>query len=179
MPSQFELEESSLLASARLAQVRVVAGDIFSSRAQTLVNPVNTKGVMGAGLALEFKRRYPQMFEDYRRRCTAGELRLGEPYLWKPAPEQLELGSADQPADERWIVNFPTKDHWRDPSRLQDILAGLDSLAAQIPAWGVRSLACPALGCGLGGLDWAAVGPLVQARLARCGIPAELFAPSN
>lgn len=178
LPSPFELEDSSLLASARRAQVRVVDGDLFTSRAQTLVNPVNCVGAMGKGLALEFRRRFPDMFADYRSRCANGQVRLGEPYLWRPVPDQLPLGSGAAPTADPWVINFPTKGHWRDPSRLQDIVDGLDHLAAHAGRWGVMSLACPALGCGLGGLDWQTTRPMIEQRLMRCGIPVELFAPA-
>jgi O-acetyl-ADP-ribose deacetylase (regulator of RNase III) len=90
--------------------VEVVTGDLFTSGAQTLVNAVNCRGVMGKGLALTFKRRYPEMFQDYKERCERGELCLGEPYLFhRPAPPH--------------ILNFPTKDHWRSPARLDSISA--------------------------------------------------------
>ncbi len=87
-------------------------GDLFDSGAQTLVNTVNTVGVMGKGIALEFKRRYPDMFADYQRRCAEGAVRLGEPYLWRGLLEP-------------WIVNFPTKEHWRSASRIDDVERGL------------------------------------------------------
>jgi hypothetical protein len=98
-----------------------VSGDIFTSRAQTLVNTVNCVGVMGKGIALEFKKRYPAMFEDYVARCRLGQVRLGEPYLFR------DLGGA-------MILNFPTKDHWRSPSRLKDIDEGLEYFASTPPA---------------------------------------------
>jgi hypothetical protein len=87
---------------------RALIGDLFASQAQTLVNTVNCVGVMGKGVALEFKKRWPAMFEDYRRRCDAKQVRLGEPCLYRDAS-----GTS--------IVNFPTKDHWRSPSRVADI----------------------------------------------------------
>jgi O-acetyl-ADP-ribose deacetylase (regulator of RNase III)/uncharacterized protein YwgA len=139
-------------------------GDLFESGAQTLVNTVNTVGVMGKGVALEFKRRFPEMFADYQRRCRAGEVRLGEPYLWRGLIEP-------------WVVNFPTKDHWRSVSRLADIEQGLTYLAGHIAEWGVASLAVPPLGAGSGGLDWATVGPTIYRHLERLPIPVILYAP--
>ena len=139
-------------------------GDLFESGAQTLVNTVNTVGVMGKGVALEFKRRFPEMFADYQRRCHAGEVRLGEPYLWRGLIEP-------------WVVNFPTKDHWRSVSRLADIERGLTYLAGHIAEWGVTSLAVPPLGAGSGGLDWATVGPAIYRHLERLSIPVILYAP--
>src|SRR5262245_32555101 len=98
-----------------MAVKNVVEGDLFASSAQTWVNTVNTVGVMGKGVALEFKKRFPTMYEDYLRRCARGEVKLGRPYLFR----QL-VGP--------WIVNFPTKGHWRAVSRLSDIVDGLDYL---------------------------------------------------
>lgn len=146
--------------------VIIVQGDLFASPMQTLVNPVNCMGVMGAGLALAFKERFPAMYADYRRRCLAHQLHLGAPYLY-PLPTLP------------WVLNFPTKHHWRNRSHLDDILQGMDYLASHYAAWGITSLALPALGCGRGGLDWDVVGPLLLARCAAFAIPIEVYAPFN
>jgi O-acetyl-ADP-ribose deacetylase (regulator of RNase III)/uncharacterized protein YwgA len=138
--------------------------DLFESRAQTLVNTVNCVGVMGKGVAEQFKRRFPNMFDDYKSRADRKAVRLGEPYLYRGSP-------AIQ------IVNFPTKDHWRSPSRLADIERGLDYLAAHTAEWGVTSLALPPLGCGNGGLEWSEVGPLIYRKLHNLPIDIEVFAP--
>jgi O-acetyl-ADP-ribose deacetylase (regulator of RNase III) len=106
------------------------------ARTQTLVNTVNCVGVMGKGIAATFKKRYPAMFDDYVRRCEHGEVRLGEPYLWT--------------GTEPWVLNFPTKDHWRSVSRLEDIERGLEYLVEHYQQWGIQSLAVPPLGCGRG-----------------------------
>jgi len=143
---------------------RALIGDLFASRAQTLVNTVNCVGVMGKGLALEFKKRFPRMAEDYVRRCERGDVRLGCPYLYSDVSGLR-------------IVNFPTKDHWRSPSRLADIERGLDFLAAQVAEWGIESIAMPPLGCGNGGLEWSEVGPLIYRRLHRLPIDVEVYAP--
>jgi O-acetyl-ADP-ribose deacetylase (regulator of RNase III)/uncharacterized protein YwgA len=143
---------------------RALIGDLFESQAQTLVNTVNCVGVMGKGVAEQFKRRYPQMFEDYKRRVDRKAVRLGEPYLYR-AP------SGDQ------IINFPTKGHWRSPSRLSDIERGLDYLVAHLAEWGVASLALPPLGCGNGGLDWSEVGPLIYQKLHAVPLDVEVYAP--
>jgi len=143
---------------------RVLIGDLFDSRAQTLVNAVNCAGVMGKGIAEQFKRRFPAMFEDYRRRSKRKQVRLGEPYLYRDS-------SGVQ------IVNFPTKGHWRSPSRLADIERGLDHLARHAVEWGITSLALPALGCGAGGLQWSEVGPLIYHKLDKLPIDIELYAP--
>lgn len=91
--------------------ITVVRGDLFKSKAQTLVNTVNCVGVMGKGIALGFKKQFPEMFADYVRRCEAGEVRVGQPYLYR---------SLLPP----WVLNFPTKDHWRSVARLSDITKG-------------------------------------------------------
>jgi O-acetyl-ADP-ribose deacetylase (regulator of RNase III)/uncharacterized protein YwgA len=147
--------------------VTVRKGDLFDSGAQCLVNTVNTVGVMGKGIALQFKKRFPRMFADYKARCDRGEVRLGEPYLYR------EL------FDTPWVINFPTKDHWRSQSKLSDIEAGLEYLEAHIADWGVESLAVPPLGCGEGGLEWRVVGPKLYEHLHRLPIPVTLYAPFN
>jgi len=144
--------------------VRVLVGDLFASQAQTLVNTVNCVGVMGRGIALGFRKRFPAMFEDYVDRCNAAEIELGQPYLYR---------SLLQP----WILNFPTKDHWRSVARLEDIVAGLDHLQAHYRTWGITSLAAPPLGCGEGQLEWRIVGRELYRRFSNLDIPVELYAP--
>lgn len=144
--------------------VKVLIGDIFKSDAQTLVNTVNAVGVMGKGIALGFKKRFPDMYEDYARRCERREVRLGQPYLYRRAIPPN-------------IINFPTKDHWRGVSRLSDIVAGLKYLEAHIHEWDLTSLAVPPLGCGEGQLEWRVVGKTLYRHLMRLNIPVELFAP--
>lgn len=139
-------------------------GDLFASGAQTLVNTVNCVGVMGKGVAAEFKKRFPPMMEDYVGRCERGEVRLGEPYLY------TDLTGTR-------IVNFPTKDHWRSTSRLADIESGLRYLADHVAAWGITSLALPPLGCGNGGLAWSEVGPLIHRELHVLPVNVTVFAP--
>jgi O-acetyl-ADP-ribose deacetylase (regulator of RNase III) len=139
-------------------------GDLFASGAQTLVNTVNCVGVMGKGVALEFKRRFPGLFEDYAARCQTGSVRPGEPYLYEDLFETR-------------ILNFPTKDHWRSPSRFSDIERGLDRFVEQYQTWGITSIAFPPLGCGNGGLSWADVGPLMYRKLHSLPIDIQVFAP--
>src|SRR5438128_8176328 len=127
--------------------------DLFESNQQTLVNTVNTVGVMGKGVALGFKERFPEMFADYARRCALGQVKLGEPYLYRRAIPP-------------WIINFPTKEHWRGGARLDAIVAGLQLLQREYSTWGVTSLAVPPLGCGEGGLDWRVVGPTLYRALS-------------
>jgi uncharacterized protein YwgA/O-acetyl-ADP-ribose deacetylase (regulator of RNase III) len=144
--------------------VKVLIGDIFRSDGQTLVNTVNMVGVMGKGIALGFRKHFPEMYEDYVRRCAKHEVRLGRPYLYRRAIPPN-------------IVNFPTKDHWRSVSRLSDIVEGLKYLEAHIHEWGVTSLAVPPLGCGEGQLEWRVVGKTLYRHLVRLNIPVQLFAP--
>ena len=144
--------------------VRVKMGDLFKSSAQTLVNTVNCVGIMGKGVALGFKERFPEMFQDYVRRCEAHQVKLGQPYLYKRVVTP-------------WILNFPTKDHWRSVSRLEDIVAGLRYLEEHFRNWGIESLAVPPLGCGQGQLEWSIVGPTLYRHLKELEIPVELYAP--
>ena len=144
--------------------LKVLIGNLFESKAQTLVNTVNCVGVMGKGIALEFKNRFPAMYDDYVKRCAAGQVKLGQPYLFRRASEP-------------WILNFPTKDHWRSVSRLSDIVRGLEFLERGYREWGITSLAVPPLGTGQGQLEWRVVGPTLYRHLSRLAIPVELFAP--
>lgn len=144
--------------------IQVKVGDLFESGAHTLVNTVNTVGVMGKGIALAFKKRFPEMYEDYAKRCEAGELRLGQPYVYKSL-----VGP--------WVLNFPTKGHWRSVSKLSDIVAGLEYLGAWYGDWGIESLAVPPLGCGHGQLDWDVVGPTLYRHLSQLDIPVQMYAP--
>src|ERR1700730_10853764 len=143
---------------------RALIGDLFESRAQTLVNTVNCVGVMGKGVAEQCKLRFPGMFDDYKIRTDRTAVRLGEPYLYR-----------DQSGAR--IINFPTKDHWRSPSRLADIEQGLDYLAAHAAEWEVTSIALPPLGCGNGGLEWSEVGPLIYRKLHKLPIDVDVYAP--
>ncbi len=139
-------------------------GDIFKSKAQTLVNTVNCVGVMGKGIALGFKKQFPDMHDDYVARCKGGHMKLGEPYLYRRSPPP-------------WILNFPTKDHWRSVSRLSDIVRGLEYLLQHYKEWGITSLAVPPLGCGQGQLEWKVVGPTLYRYLSRLDVPVEMYAP--
>ena len=142
--------------------MRFVKGSIFDSDAQTLVNPVNAVGVSGAGLAKEFKKRLPNMHTAYARACEDGVCKVGIPWLWK---------------GERWVLCFPTKHHWREPSELDFIERGLIRFAFVYRHWELRSVAFPALGCGHGGLSWKDVQPLMFKHLERFDIPVEIYPP--
>ena len=130
--------------------IRFVQGNIFDSGCEALVNPVNCVGVMGKGLALQFKRRFPANFASYAAACRRRELAPGRLHVF-------EVGAGTP----RLIINFPTKRHWRDPSRLDDIAQGLHSLASAINDNRIRSIAILPLGCGLGGLPWPDVRQLI------------------
>ena len=132
--------------------------DLFSSGAEILVNPVNTRGVMGAGLARQFKQRYPSMFAAYRDRCQLGLVRIGA----------IDVHVVEEASSSRVIIaNFPTKQHWRDPSKLPWIESGLVALRRVIAESGARSVAVPPLGCGLGGLDWSDVSSRIVQSMTR------------
>jgi O-acetyl-ADP-ribose deacetylase (regulator of RNase III) len=140
----------------RAEVVERTTGDILSAEAEALVNPVNCVGVMGRGLALQFRRAFPENSAAYQAACGRGEVRAGEMFVY-PLP------GAERP---RFIINFPTKQHWRAPSRMEDIEAGLAALVEEVRRRGIRSVAVPPLGCGLGGLDWAEVRPRIEEAFA-------------
>ena len=144
--------------------VKVLIGNLFDSKAQTIVNTVNCVGVMGKGVALEFKKRFPEMFDDYEKRCKRHEVKLGHPYLFKRLVPP-------------WILNFPTKDQWRSVASLEAIVEGLEYLIQNYKEWGITSLAVPPLGCGQGQLEWRVVGPTLYRFLAKMDVPIELYAP--
>lgn len=124
--------------------ITYVTGDIFEAGVQAMVNPVNTVGVMGKGLALAFKQKYPDNFKQYQIACKNNEVKVGQLFV-----TEHQFG--------QFIINFPTKQHWRGKSQLSWISEGLRQLKAFIIANHIKSIAIPALGSGLGGLDWALV----------------------
>ena len=124
--------------------IELVQGNLFEADVEAITNAVNCIGVMGKGIALEFKKRFPQNFLAYKAACDHGELQLGRVFIHDNGPS----------SKHRYIVNFPTKHHWRDTSRLADIRTGLETLAIDLERLQIHSIALPALGCGLGGLDW-------------------------
>ncbi|TVR04735.1 MAG: Appr-1-p processing protein [Deltaproteobacteria bacterium] len=150
--------------------IREGSGNLLEAPVEALVNTVNCVGVMGKGIALQFRKAWPDMFEDYRRAVSAGELRLGRMHVY-------ETGTLVGP---RLIINFPTKGHWRHKSRLADIEAGLGDLVRVIEEAQIRSVAIPPLGSGLGGLDWAEVKPLIAAKFAPLtGVEVLLWEPGH
>jgi len=143
--------------------IRYVRGNLFDSGAQTLVNPVNCRGVMGKGLAKAFKERWPEMFPQYQEACKIGEVRPGSPLLFK--------------GNDRQILSVPTKDDWKQPSTLEMVEAGLNAIRERYRDWGITSIAMPALGCGLGGLEWSKVRPLIETHLSDLPIEIEVYEP--
>ncbi|QKW38314.1 macro domain-containing protein [Actinomadura sp. NAK00032] len=139
-------------------------GDLLQDDAQALVNPVNTAGVMGKGLARQFKRAFPANFTSYADACAEGRLRPGK-VLAVPID------------DNRWVINFPTKRHWRNASRLEDIESGLSDLSRLVTELDMTSVAVPPLGCGHGGLAWDAVHPLIIERLGPLDLEVRLYVP--
>lgn len=142
-------------------------GNLLEARAEALVNTVNTVGVMGKGIALMFKERFAENFRLYAAACKAKDVRTGKMFI-------TEVHELDGP---RWIVNFPTKQHWRDPSRLEWVQSGLQDLRRFLLAEDVQSVALPALGAGLGGLSWPAVRAEIEAALADLPVDVRVYQP--
>ena len=151
--------------------IELTQGNLLEASAEALVNTVNTAGIMGKGIALQFKQAYPQMFRAYERGCKAGEVKLGKVQVF-------DLGGLV--GGPRWIINFPTKGHWRAGSRMADIETGLQDLVATIKRLHIRSIAVPPLGCGNGGLDWNEVRPRIESAFAELpGVRVLVFAPGG
>jgi O-acetyl-ADP-ribose deacetylase (regulator of RNase III) len=132
--------------------IKMLHENILDSDAEALVNPVNCVGFMGKGLALQFKKAYPDNFEAYRTACEAGAVKPGSMLIF-------EIGSLINP---RYIINFPTKRHWKEKSRIEDIESGLKSLVEDVRQRNISSIAVPPLGCGLGGQKWSVVRPMIE-----------------
>ncbi|WP_049945783.1 macro domain-containing protein [Butyrivibrio sp. LC3010] len=139
--------------------IKYIKGDIFASPAQVITNTVNLEGVMGKGIALEFKKRYPKMFEAYKRKCDSGEFKMGNLFLFRDL--------------NKTILLFPTKDKWRNKSQLEYIEMGLQKFADKWDVLGISSIAFPALGCGNGGLRWNDVQPLMEKYLRK--LPIDIY----
>jgi len=146
--------------------IKFKSGDLFKSDKHTLVNTVNCVGVMGAGVAKKAKQLFPSMYEDYSVRCDKKSVQPGVPYLWKnPDP------------NAQWILNFPTKNHWRYDSKVEWIENGLDCFLKDYKELGISSIAFSALGCGRGGLWWVDVKPIMEHYLRKLDIPVEIYRP--
>jgi O-acetyl-ADP-ribose deacetylase (regulator of RNase III) len=132
--------------------VEIAHGNLLRADAEALVNTVNCVGYMGRGIALQFRKAFPENFAEYQKACRVGLVQPGKMFVF-------ETGSMLTP---RHIINFPTKRHWRGKSRYEDIEAGLKALVSEVKKRGIRSIALPPLGCGLGGLDWGRVRPIIE-----------------
>lgn len=132
-------------------------GNLLEEKTEALVNTVNCVGVMGKGIALQFKQAFPENFRQYEKACRAKEVQPGQMFT-------VSTGSLFYP---RYIINFPTKRHWKGKSKIGDIKTGLKALVEEIQQLGITSIAIPPLGCGNGGLDWAEVRPLIELALAQ------------
>jgi O-acetyl-ADP-ribose deacetylase (regulator of RNase III) len=144
----------SLVKSSQMIEFK--QGNLLEENAEALVNTVNCAGVMGKGIALQFKQAFPENFRYYEKACRADEVQLGHMTIFR-------TGSLSYP---RYIINFPTKCHWKDKSRIEDIVSGLKALVVEVQRLNISSIAIPALGCGNGGLDWANVKPLIESAFA-------------
>lgn len=167
--------------------IEYVSGDLFQSGAEALVNPVNCVGVMGKGLALQFKERFPSNFDVYKSVCERNGVKLGRMLVCDYSSSRVvsaSWGSVIPCGDgtralPRCIINFPTKGHWRDKSELRHIEAGLVSLSQCIKDEGIHSIAVPPLGCGLGGLNWYDVRPLIERELGGLDARVLLYVPEG
>lgn len=162
--------------------ITLIQGDMFFSYAQTLTISVNTVGIMGKGLASRAKHQFPDMYVQYETACKNNKIKAGKPWIYKREilmDEELADNSAslENPNGLRWFLLFPTKRHWKDPSRLQDIEQGLAWLLKNYQKEGITSLSLPALGCGLGQLSWQQVGPLMCQYLSQMNIPIKIYLP--
>jgi len=162
----------------------IVQGDMFFSRMQTLTISVNCVGVMGKGLASRAKYQFPAVYVAYQDLCRKRKLGMGKPHLYKPETS-LANELADEPATlsgadaETWFLLFPTKQHWRYDSEIHGIEQGMQWLRDNYKAEGIKSLALPALGCGLGRLAWRDVGPLLCEYLSTFDVPVQIYLPAE
>lgn len=145
------------------SNITLIRGNIFNTQAQTIVNTVNCVGVMGKGIALVFKLRYSKMFDLYREFCKSKQIGIGKLWIYK--------GEENAP----WVLNFPTKFHWKYPSKIEYIEQGLEKFVATYMEKGVTSIAFPMLGTNNGGLDKNDVLPLMERYLSKCAIPVEIY----
>lgn len=145
-------------------------GNLLEEKTEALVNTVNCVGVMGKGIALQFKQAFPENFRQYEKACRAKQVQPGKMFT-------VSTGSLFYP---RYIINFPTKRHWKGKSKIEDIKSGLKALVEEIQQLGITSIAIPPLGCGNGGLNWAQVKPLIESALAqRPEVQVIIFEPTG
>lgn len=146
--------------------IHFISGDFFNFNARIRINTVNCVGVMGAGIALGFKQLYPEMFREYQKLCSEGKIKVGELYVWENI-----FGEC--------VVNFPTKVHWRNPSRYEYVEAGLKALRQFLSDKGEVKVALPALGCGHGGLDFEKVSLMISQYLGDLSCEVYVFTPDD
>src|SRR5713101_1722118 len=145
-------------------------GDLLGTDAEALVNTVNTVGVMGKGIALQFKQAFPDNYSAYEAACKRGEVELGKMFVFHRHPSN----------NPRLIINFPTKKHWRGRSRIKDIESGLRALIKVVGDEKISSIAVPPLGCGNGGLEWSDVRPLIEQAFSEVPeVTVQLFYPEG
>jgi len=150
--------------------IRFATGNLFTSNTEAIVNTVNCVGIMGRGIALQFKRQYPDNFKAYELACKRNEVVPGKMFVFE----------LEQFTNPKYIINFPTKRHWRGASRMEDIEAGLIDLAEVITVRKISSIALPPLGAGLGGLDWSAVKEKIEIVLSQLSdVDIEVFEPNG
>ena len=142
-------------------------GDILIEDVEAIVNTVNCVGIMGRGLALQFKNKFPQNLKEYQLACTNKEVQLGKMFVHQTG----------QLINPKYIINFPTKGHWKQNSKIEDISNGLDDLITIIEKYSIKSIAIPPLGSGLGGLDWKMVKKLIEEKLKNINCTVILFEP--
>ncbi|HIP50259.1 MAG TPA: Appr-1-p processing protein [Candidatus Pacebacteria bacterium] len=142
-------------------------GDIFSEDVDAIVNTVNCVGVMGRGLALQYKNKFPQNFKEYAQSCKRGEVIPGKMFVF-------QTGQLTNP---KYIINFPTKRHWKGKSKIEDIENGLDDLRKIMDKYNIKSIAIPPLGSGLGGLDWRSVKSIVANKLSNVNVRVVVYEP--
>lgn len=148
-----------------------VTGNLLKADAEALVNTVNTVGVMGKGIALQFKKAYPENFKAYEAAARAGKIELGKVFVYS-------TGKLTE--NPKYIINFPTKKHWRSKARTSYIRAGLTDLVREVDRLGIKTIAVPPLGCGLGGLEWSEVRPLIFEAFAYVeGVTAYVYPPGE
>lgn len=135
--------------------IQYTKGNLLHANVEALVNAVNTVGVMGKGIALQFKETFPENFKAYKKACDEKLLETGHNLIVPVSGEN----------SVKWIINFPTKQHWRNPSKMEYITTGLDDLVKVMEEYNIQSVALPALGCGLGGLDWEQVKSVIEEKL--------------
>jgi O-acetyl-ADP-ribose deacetylase (regulator of RNase III) len=132
--------------------ITLTRGNLLEDKVEAIVNTVNCVGVMGKGIALQFKQAFPENFKVYARACKKNEVRQGKMFIF----------STDSFVNPKYIFNFPTKNHWRGKSKIKDVETGLADLAEEIRRLKIKSIAIPPLGCGYGGLKWADVRHLIE-----------------